>query len=99
MWGRSHPLKFLCLSLINGRRNLYVSIYLLRAGHSCQSLLVLGVCKLYMQSQYKLVQIKKIMGYPPLPHELNQRHKTEDFEHLKIAHELYTLGVVMEYHK
>ena len=39
------------------------------------------------------------MGYPPLPHELNQRHKTEDFEHLKIAHKLYTLGVVVEYHK
>src|SRR3954469_19910179 len=38
----------------------------------------------------KLVQIKKIMGHPPLPHELNQWHKTEDFEHLKIAHKLYT---------
>ena len=37
------------------------------------------------------------MGYPPLPHELNQRHKTEDFEYLKITHKLYTLGVVMEY--
>ena len=47
----------------------------------------------------KLVQIKKIMGYPPLPHELNQWHKTEDFEHLEIAHKLYTLGVVVEYHK
>src|SRR3954463_15457197 len=47
----------------------------------------------------KLVQIKKIMGYPPVPHELNQWHKTEDFEHLKIAHKLYTLGVVVEYHK
>ena len=34
------------------------------------------------------------MGYPPLPHELNQWHKIEDFEHLKIAHKLYTLGVV-----
>ena len=39
------------------------------------------------------------MGYPPLPHELNQRHKIEDFEHLKIAHKLYTLGVVVEYPK
>ena len=39
------------------------------------------------------------MGYLPLPHELNQRHNTEDFEHLKIAHKLYTLGVVLEYHK
>ena len=29
------------------------------------------------------------MGYPPFPQELNQRHKTEDFEHLKIAHKLY----------
>ena len=35
------------------------------------------------------------MGYRPLPHELNQRHKTEDFEHLKIAHKLYTLGAVV----
>ena len=31
------------------------------------------------------------MGYPPLPHELNQWHKTEDFEHLKVAHKLYTI--------
>src|ERR1044071_498911 len=38
----------------------------------------------------KLVQLKKIMNYLLLPHELNQRHKTEDFENLKIAHELYT---------
>src|SRR3954469_19141102 len=99
MWGRSHPLKFLCLSLVKGRRNLCVSIYLLRAGHSCQSLLVLGVCRLDMKSQDKLVQIKKIMGYPPLPHDLNQWHKTEDFEHLEITHKLYTLGVVVEYHE
>src|SRR4051812_1643848 len=99
MWGRSHPLGFLCLSLVKGRRNLCVSIYLLRARHSCQSLLALRVCRLDMQAQDKIVQIKKIMGHPPLPHELNQRHKTEDFEHLKIAHKLYTLGVVVEYHK
>ena len=39
------------------------------------------------------------MGYPPLPHELDQWHKIEDFEHLKIAHKLYSLGVVVEYHK
>ena len=39
------------------------------------------------------------MNYLLLPHELNQRHKTEDFEKLKIAHELYTLGVVVKYHK
>ena len=39
------------------------------------------------------------MCYPPLPHELNQWHKTEDFEHLEIAHKLYTLGVVVGYHK
>ena len=28
------------------------------------------------------------MGYPPLPHELNQWHKTEDFENLEIAHKI-----------
>ena len=30
------------------------------------------------------------MNYLLLPYEPNQRHKTEDFEHLKIAHKLYT---------
>ena len=25
-----------------------------------------------------------------LPHELNKRHKTEDFEHLRITHKFYT---------
>ena len=39
------------------------------------------------------------MNYLLLPHELNQRHKTEDFENIKIAHKLYTLGVVVEYHE
>ena len=39
------------------------------------------------------------MGYPPLPHELNQWHKTEDFENLKIAHKIYTLGVEGKYHE
>ena len=39
------------------------------------------------------------MGYLPLPHELHQRHKAEDCEYLKIAHKLYTLGVVGRYHE
>jgi len=43
-----------------------------------------------MQSGVKLVQLKKIMNYLLLPHELDQRHKIEDFEHLGIAHKFYT---------
>jgi len=39
------------------------------------------------------------MNYLVLPHELKHRHKIEDFEKLKIAHELYTLGVVVKYHE
>ena len=30
------------------------------------------------------------MNYLLLPHELNKRHKTEDFEHLRITHKFYT---------
>src|ERR1044071_5334134 len=38
----------------------------------------------------KLVQLKKIMNYLLLPHELKKRHKTENFEHLRITHKFYT---------
>ena len=30
------------------------------------------------------------MNYLLLPHELNKRHKTDDFEHLRITHKFYT---------
>ena len=67
--------------------------------HSCQSLLVLRFADQTCKPNIKLVQFKKIMNYLLLPHELNQRHKTEDFENLKISHKLYTLGVVGKYHE
>src|SRR3954469_13375157 len=94
-WERSHPLKFPCLSLINGQRKLFVSILFYELGALMPVPPRIKVCRLDMQTQIKLVQFKKIMNYLLLPHELNQRHKTEDFEYLKIAHKLYTLGVVV----
>ena len=30
------------------------------------------------------------MNYLLLPHELNKRHKIEDFDHLRITHKFYT---------
>ena len=39
------------------------------------------------------------MNYLLLPNELNQSHKTKEFENLKITHKLYTSGVVGKYHE